>query len=87
VGRDLRGRALRRHSLRDGICPLLRPPSGHPGDAAQGQDGVHGHRRGRGDDRDARHRLHPEAPRRRSGGRGPGWRRHLDHAPRRAHAV
>ena len=87
LGRDHRGRALRHHPLRDGLRPLLRPPPGHPADAAQGEDGVHGHGRGRRDNRDPRHRLHPPPARRRPRGRDPGRRRHLDHAPDRPHPV
>ena len=78
--RRQRGRAVRHHPLRGGLRPLLRPPPDDPADAAQGEDRVHGHRRGRRDHRHPRHRLHPARARRRPRGRDPGRRRHLDHA-------
>ena len=47
----LRGRAVRHHALRRRLRALLRAPPDDAGDAAQGQDGVHGHRRGQRDHR------------------------------------
>ncbi len=43
--RRARRRAVRHHPLRRRLRALLRAPSDHPGDAAQGQDRVHRHRR------------------------------------------
>ena len=59
------GRALRHHPLRGRLRPLLRPPPDDAADAAQGEDRLHGHRRGRRDHRHPRHRLHPARARRR----------------------
>ena len=58
-----------------------------PGDAAQGQDRVHGNRRRQRDHPDPRHGLHPARPRRRPWRGGPGRGRHLDHAAAGADAV
>ena len=66
---------------------LLRPPPHHAADAAQGEDGLHGHRRGPRDHRHPRRGLHPAHPRRREGLRDARGRRHLDHAARRADAA
>ena len=67
VGRRLRGRALRPHPLRRRLRALLRAPPHDAADAAQGQDRLHGHRRGPRDHRHPRHRLHPARARRRQG--------------------
>ena len=66
---------------------LLRAPPHDPADAAQGQDGLHRHRRGPRDHRHPRRRLHPAHQRRRAGLRDARRRRHVDHAARRAHAL
>ena len=87
AGRRARRRAVRHHPLRGRLRALLRPPSDDAGDAAQGQDGVHRHRRRQRDHRHPRHGVHPPRARRRARRRGPGRRRHLDHAADRAHAV
>ena len=50
-----RGRAVRHHPVRRRLRPLLRASPDHAGDAAQGQDGIHGHRRGQRDHPDPRH--------------------------------
>ena len=57
-GRD-RGRAVRHHPLRGRVRALLRAPPHHAADAAQGQDGLHRHRRGPRHHRHPRHRVHP----------------------------
>ena len=56
----LRRRALRPDPLRRRLRALLRPPPGHPADAAEAEDGVHRLRRRPGDHRDPRRRLHPQ---------------------------
>ena len=66
VGRRVRGRALRPDALRRRLRALLRAPPHHAADAAQGQDGLHGDRRGPRDHRHPRRRLHPAHPRRRA---------------------
>ena len=64
LGRRVRGRAVRPHPVRGRLRALLRPPPHDPADAAQGQDGLHGDRRGPRDHRHPRRRLHPAHPRR-----------------------
>ena len=64
----LRRRAVRHHPVRRRLRPLLRPPPDDAGDAAQGQDGVHGDRRGQRDHR--RSTTWPSLPRERDGVRG-----------------
>ena len=59
VGRRLRGRAVRPHALRGRLRALLRAPPHDPADAAQGEDGLHRHRRGPRDHRHPRRGLHP----------------------------
>ena len=87
LGRGERRRALRPHPLRRRLRALLRPPPHHPADAAEGQDGLHGHRRGPGDHRHPRHRLHPACQGWRARLRAAGGRGHVDHAPDRAHPL
>ena len=56
-----RGRAVRHHPVRRRLRPLLRAPPDDAGDAAQGQDRVHRHRRGQRDHADPRHGVRPAA--------------------------
>ena len=87
LGRHLRGRALRPHALRGRLRALLRAPPHHPADAAQGEDGLHRHRRGPRDHRHPRRGLHPaRAEGRAARVRDARGRRHFDHAARRADA-
>ena len=87
VGRHHAGRAVRHHPLRRRLRALLRAPPHHTADAAQGQDGVHGHGRGPRDHRHPRHRVHPARARRRARRGDPSGRGNLDHAARRADSL